>query len=444
MKRRTTMGKNTILYDFGKARRLVGSSLPKVLLYLSAAVLSFSFFSCSSDDDIVEGGVLNGQNDASHSTLSFTIAATRSISMYDTLVDGYVAATSAENKISSYRIYFFDSEKNTYIATFEPENFTPNDANDSVYSVSGKLSDGLVDTLSTTYKNTFKIVVIGNWGRGNYPAENDLTERTIEDLCNGKISGCKATFECPIITKNEEGESEENEEGELEDYLSNISIPVYGVQTYSDVTFTKGDTTKLGNISVLKAMAKVEVIDSTKSQTRNLYYPTIKSAKIIHYNKTGYCAPYGVSYPGDDLDGDGYPKDVNLIDGKNDDQIEGEDTLDMYYDDVNNKWVAYIPEYSNTNSNTGEGVDTCFIEIIAECADGSYDYTEYLSNPYRLDFCDYNADGTTAVNSERDIKRNYLYRFEVKFPKLYELGIEKDSEDVDYEWVSGWYVKKKK
>ncbi len=393
------MGDNSILPVFGKVKKLVCKSLPIALLCLSAAVLSFSFVSCTDDD--LEGmdvqKEMNGLNDASPVTLSFTLAATRS-----TLEDGYEDATSAENRIKSYKIFFFDSTDNTYIATFEPDKFTTTD--NVLYSVSGTLSETFVDSLSTVYNKSFKIVAIGNWE--TYPEESDFTQgtTTIENLCKGEVGSANAQFDCLKITSAEE--------------LSNISIPVYGVHTYSDVSFIQGQTTVLKDtISVLKAMAKVEVVDST-IPTRNYYYPTIKSARIIYYNAKGYCAPTGV-YSEENLDENGYSTALNLIGGANDTQIAGKDTLDMFYDEVNNKWVAYVPEYSNTG-----GVVKCHVEVMAQCVDeenDSYDYTEYLSNPYRMYFCEYNENGYTVSNSDYDLMRNHLYRFDVKFPKIYML-----------------------
>ncbi len=393
------MGKNTILYVLGKAKRLAWNSLSTALLCLSAAILSFSFVSCT--DDIEGEDVQNGLNEmdgTSEVTMSFNLAATRS-----TLGEGYVAATDYENRIKDYRIYFFDTDNNSFISTFIPDKFSKVDS--ISYSVTGKLSEGLADSLSSSsiYDGKFKIVVIGNWEA--YPEESDFTQgtTTIENLCTGAVGNSSdyAIFSCPKPDSLE---------------LDSVLIPVYGVHSYSDVTFIHGQTTVLEDtISMLKAMAKVEVVDSTIS-TRNFYYPTIKTAKIIHYNAKGYCAPAGVNSE-TDLTEDGYSKAVNLIGGVNDTQNEKTDTLDMFYDEEDGKWIAYVPEYSNS------GDDKCSIEIMAQCIDekndSTYDYTEYLSNPYKLYFCEYDEDGNTVSNSDYDLMRNHLYRFEVKFPKIY-------------------------
>ncbi|MCD8291675.1 MAG: hypothetical protein LUC91_09290 [Prevotella sp.] len=414
------MGKKTTLCIFSKSGNRSLYFLPTAVLCLSAAIMSFSFTSCTSDD--IDGADLqNNLNDSSQVTLNFKLAATRS-----TLGDGYVDATSIENNISSYRIYFFNSEDDTYIASFYPNDFSTED--NVTYSVSGTLRKTFVDSLSTIYNNKFNIVVIGNWD--TYPDDDDLTySTTIADICSGNVSTTDFTakFDCPKITSEEE--------------FQNIKIPVYGVHSYSDIVFSHGvPTTLTDNITMLKAMAKIEVADNTKSATRALYYPTIKSAKIIHYNSQGYCAPSGVNSE-DDLDEDGYSTEINLIGGANDTQEAETGILDMYYDEETDKWIAYVPEYSNTDDD----VDKCYIEIMAECVgdkDGDevndYDYTEYLSNPYKLYFCDYDEDGNVVTNTDRDLKRNHLYRFAVKFPKIYML----EAGDWDAS-VSEWHSKKR-
>ncbi|MCD8203033.1 MAG: hypothetical protein LUD48_05290 [Prevotella sp.] len=394
------MGKNTILYIFSKAKRPVWNSLPILLLCLSAAILSFSFASCS-NDDLDETDLQYNLNNVSQVPLNFKLSATRSISG-----EGYVDATTNENNISSYRIYFFNSEDDTYITAFYPDSISTSDT--VTYNVSGMLRKTFVDSLSTIYNNKFNIVVIGNWEA--YPEESDFIQgtTTIENLCKGEVGSSSdyAKFTCPNPDSFE---------------LNDVSIPVYGVHSYTDVSFGQ-NTTLVDSITMLKAMAKVEVVDSTIS-TRNLYYPNIKSAKIIHYNAKGYCAPSGVNSE-NDLDEDGYTITVNLIDDANDIQVAETDTLDMFYDEVNDKWIAYVPEYSNT----GDGVDKCLIEIIAECVgdkdgdvENDYDYTDYLSNPYKLYFCKYDEDGDIISDSDYDLKRNHLYRFSVRFPKIYML-----------------------
>ncbi len=390
--------------------------IPAALLCLFAAVLSFSLTSCSEDAD--EGDSLV---DATHATVTFTVN-TRSMTDDE---DG----SSDENTISDYRIYFFKTDK-TYIDTFTPTKVSPSD-DKSTYTITGRLEDSLVEKLEdvSTNNGSFTIVFLANWGDSNYPTDEKLVEgtTTIDNICtstDATTGVCNATYSAPTS-------------------FSSVKIPFYGVQTYTGQTFTKGQVNSLGTINLLRAMAKIEVVDITKKNTttRAIFYPTIKSAKIYRYNPTGFCAPSEV-YSQDSYEKDGtngyYVSTLHLVGGSNDGSNNVDennltpltmyqDVDNMYYDEEDGEyydtWVAYVPEYDNT---TGATIYPCYIELELECNNGdgtgdTYNYDEALKeygyDKVRIYFAE---DGETSSETPTyyDIHRNKLYRFKVTLPLL--------------------------
>ncbi len=398
--------------------------IPAALLCLFAAVLSFSLTSCSEDAD--EGDSLV---DATHATVTFTVN-TRSMTDDE---DG----SSDENTISDYRIYFFKSTDKTYIDTFTPTKVSPSDDN-ATYTITGKLEDSLVEKLedASTNNGSFTIVFLANWG-SNYPTDDKLeeSETTIEQICtstDATTGVCNATYNAPTT-------------------FSSVNMPFYGVQTYTGQTFTKGQVNSLGTINLLRAMAKIEVVDITKKNTttRAIFYPTIKSAKIYRYNPTGFCAPSEVYSQEDYIKDDTYGyyvstlhltgsnlsgSDNNNYNGNNVDEeipsldmYQYQDEDNMYYDEEDGEyydtWVAYVPEYDNT---TGATIYPCYIELELECNNGdgtgdTYNYDEALKeygyDKVRIYFAE---DGETSSETPTyyDIHRNKLYRFKVTLPLL--------------------------
>ncbi len=370
--------------------------LPTTLMFVLVTVISFSSISCSNDDEYGEDvNLAAGKIVSLHFNLSLQ-SLTRADGTRST-----EAGSSEENAISNYGIYFFDSD-NKYIATFSANSFTSSDEENTSYSVLGTVDATTIEKLGSS----FKIVVLANWD--TYPS---LVEgsTTIDDICSAET----AVFTCP--TK----------------FDAVPSIPFYGVHSYTGVTFDSDNGTTLdGSITLLRAMAKVEVIDKNIS-TRTDYYSTIKSAKIYHYNAIGFCAPTGV-YSQDDYgqgdDGDIYfVNSLHLVSGSNDSEQSGR-VLDLYQSDEST-WVAYIPEYSNSALSE----DNCYIELelennmdsyyIVELDDGSTVIANSSDNSFNLYFTEDGTSDATPIN----IQRNKIYRFNVTLIST----------------VKGWYTKKR-
>ncbi len=370
--------------------------LPTALMLLLVAVISFAFISCSNDDEYGEElNMAAGDAVSLHFNLSLQSL---------TRADGTRASengSKAENTISSSMIYFFDSD-NKYIDTFSADNLTSLNDEKSSYLVSGEVPDSIIKKLGSS----FKIVVLANWS--TYPSDLEAGTTTIDDICNAETAEftCSTTFETVP------------------------TIPFYGVHSYTNIAF--GNEAYLSDpITLLRAMAKIEVIDKNIS-TRADYLSTIKSAKIYHYNATGYCAPTGV-YSQDDYgqadDGDTYfVNTLHLVGGTNDSD-QSERVFNLYQSN-DSTWVAYIPEYENSSSSD----DNCYLELEFECEDEDegYDFTSTLSN------CDvyFSADGTSET-TPFNIQRNKIYRFKVTGQTVSSLDINETTAK------GGWYSKKR-
>ncbi len=416
-----------------KSYRMIAMSL----LSFFAVILAFSLTSCTEDADETDSLV-----DATHATLRFTVN-TRSIA------DDPEQGSIDENVLSTYRIYFFDNN-NKYIATFDPTQFSPSD-DMSTYTISGKIEDSVVNTLEVTNNGNFKIVMLANWPEANYPSDDVLTTNnaSIDDVCTGSNSSGTTigtpTFDCPESPAS--GDPDETPVLTIPE----DGIPFYGVHTYESQTFEKGKITTLESpIYLLRAMAKVEVVDVTKgTRESSPYYSTIKSAKICRYNAKGYCAPEGIDEQSkyESVDNGYYVNAVHLPytdNGNSTDNEESEDfpTLAMYHDEDDDTWVAYIPEYKNTIT-TGTYQYPCYIELELECndddTDNTYNYDNVLEeNGYDKVKIYFAEDGESSDETEYyDVQRNKLYRFNVTLPLIKEIQADNG--------VKGqfWFIKRK-
>ncbi len=437
--------------------------IPVALLSLLAVILSFSLTSCTEDADETDSLV-----DETQVTLRFTVN-TRNGNEGETY--GLEQGSIYENDISTYRIYFFGSNdqgmSSKYIATFTPTQFSPSD-DKSIYTISGKIDESLIEKLKDTEANdgscSFRILMLANWP--HYPDEyvlNNISQ--LVGICNGDIGN--PFYTCPT----------------LEDYNPVPSIPFYGVRLYKGVEFTKGDITTLdeysakgkdedgdNSIKLLRAMAKIEVVDVTRNnvvlddetlEKYSPYYPEITEATICRYNgstqATAYCPPLGVyDQSAYEYDEDiGYYTELYIhLDANDDANKVNEDnpslpTLDMYQQD-DYTWLAYIPEYRNTLT-TGTYKYPCYIKIKIKCnngdgTNGTYNYdkelVDYFSNDdYYSEYFSYSTNSSsglyedltlkipfaklnenTGEMEEYDIHRNVLYRFDITFPLILDVA----------------------
>ena len=124
----------------------------------------------------------------------------------------------------NYRFFFFDAQ-NRYLSAFQTVELIP-DGDDSdrskTYEVVGK-----TDKMPPA---NFKVVALANWP--SYPGKMTAGETTIEELCTAESS--RYTFSAPFALSRER------------------LIPMYGVKSCEEMTFTPGMLTHLGTVRLLR------------------------------------------------------------------------------------------------------------------------------------------------------------------------------------------------
>ncbi len=355
-------------------RRIIGFIEGMLLFFLTATSCERDYY----NDDVAGGGTIS---------VGLTIQ-TRSVGYHE----GYVVGSEWENYIDishgDYRIYFFTNDKNDETATDESQKnrliveFTPNDifsTDDGIYTT--YRASGEIDASIAKYSE-FKVVMLANWGEGNYPSADQIT---IDDVCD------KGLFDAFV-----------DNDGFASVPSEDLLIPFYGVREYAGVNWTMNRRTDLeGEISLLRAVAKVEVILNEESEIDGF-----DSIVLHRYNAQGYCAPKNV-YLRKDYDHDytwdsDFVGSLHLVGGKNDsDQTRRAITFQQGETLEGRKmWYAYVPEYDNTSFPT----DFAYIQANLS---GEEDNTAT-----RVYFANYD-DGAATGTADYDIRRNYLYRFTV-------------------------------
>ena len=169
------------------------------------------------------------------------------------------------------------------------------------------------------------------------------------------------------------------------------AIPMWGVKEVDVTPLYNRDRLDIGDISLLRAAAKIEVklCDKLKSEDT-----TINSATLKYYNQTGYVLPSGWSQ---------VPY-TQKLDQENCFRIYRHAALNMPFieDKETGDYYIYITEYDNINY-TGER-NKISIEFTVN---GEAKYFEDA-----ISFCEY-VDGAPVEDSHYNIVRNHIYEFEV-------------------------------
>ena len=176
------------------------------------------------------------------------------------------------------------------------------------------------------------------------------------------------------------------------DPSSEISaIPMWGVTTADVTLLLDGKNLDVGEISLLRAAAKVEVklCDKLKSGDTK-----INSATLKYYNQTGYVLPSGWSQV----------SATQRLDQEECFRIYRHAAVNMPFvrDEKSGDYYIYVTEYDNKNY-AGERN-----KISLEFKVGGED--KYFEDA--ISFCQY-ADGAPVENSHYNIVRNHIYEFEI-------------------------------
>ena len=171
------------------------------------------------------------------------------------------------------------------------------------------------------------------------------------------------------------------------------SIPMWGVKEVDVAPLYNRNRLDIGEISLLRAAAKIEVKLCDKLKKDGT---TINSATLKYYNQTGYVLPSGWSQV----------TDTQKLDQENCFRIYRHAALNMPFikDKETGDYYIYITEYDNINY-TGER-NKISIEFMVN---GEAKYFEDA-----ISFCEY-RDGAPVEDedSHYNIVRNHIYEFEV-------------------------------
>lgn len=350
-------------------------------LYIGACLLAFVCFACT--DEMEADGNSKERSVKLQLQLSLPMDASARTTR---MKSGFEAGSKYENYINfndenSYRIYFFSTDDN-YIARFIPSKTVMAEATEyTLYSVEGEVPE---DVLRRASNNTmdFKIVVLANWEKYKEPKAGSI----LETICNADWAQFK------ILKPFELGKED--------------LIPFYGVNEYEDVPVQYGGTITLEeSIPLLRAMAKVEVVLNTEEMS-------FSDVTLHGYNSKGYCAPRNGAYPPNGHIG------LHLIGGQNDEGSINK-TIPFLQTQSNNTWIAYVPEYDNSDED-----NAAYIELRFDIQ------TETDEKDFVIHFAD---DQTDIEKTSFDITRNHLYRFNVTIDPKGNLAVEVNDWEEKYE-----------
>lgn len=211
---------------------------------------------------------------------------------------------------------------------------------------------------------------------------------------------------CGEVTPNQSDPTDQSHLSQLSyDYkAANVKdgsqlIPMWGVIT-PNITLEKGKQQDLGQIDLLRAMAKVEIkLDKAISGTY-----TITSATLTKYNTSGYCLPAGYASVNETTELEQETGTNPAIDTFHPYQTTDNTGTDLPFviskEDGKTAWL-YIPEYDNLTNST----DAATISLTV--SDGTTTNTVTGT----LEFKDY--ENGTATGDAHNIVRNHIYRYTV-------------------------------
>ena len=170
------------------------------------------------------------------------------------------------------------------------------------------------------------------------------------------------------------------------------SIPMWGVKEVELTPLEGSQRWDIGDISLLRAAAKVEVKLSDALKNKST---TITSATLKYYNQTGYVLPSG-----------GMTKEKT-------ESLDQEECVRVYRhaavnlpfikDETTGSYYVYVTEYDNIN-NSGERN-----KISLTCTVGNKEKTFEDA----ISFCRYDGNGLPVENSHYNIVRNHIYEFTI-------------------------------
>lgn len=346
----------------------------------TAAVAAVALGSCSDDMSVQPE---NNDSKAETMTISFRVATptagmSRAEDSQGSYEDGEELESTIDFNSKSFRIYFFDTDKKIITEWKDPVNTQIlTGASYSLYTFTGNVPEIL------KLHKRFYVMVMANWPKYPDTQNINLSGMTINDIVTAKWAQFNVFDNFKLSV----------EEGRL--------IPLYGLAAFESLTFVEDETCDLGEINLLRAVAKVEVIVDVSAGV------TLKNPPVIHgINPSGFCAPLGEYGAGNNWDTD-YVTAIHLPSGNDNDPNTMNIKKEMFLA-RDNKWIAYLPEFRNI------GIEENFSRIELPF--------NHLEEPFVLNFAKY-ENGQTDNTDRYDIRRNDLYRFYVS-GNIYEMQVD--------------------
>lgn len=196
---------------------------------------------------------------------------------------------------------------------------------------------------------------------------------------------------------------------QLDPASENGAIPMWGVKEVDLTPLLNMESQDIGEISLLRAAAKIEVMlsDNLKNEGRTV----INSATLKYYNQTGYSLPSGWSQA----------TDTKTLDQENCFRVYRHAAVNLPFikDEKTGNYFVYVTEYDNINYS--EERNKISLEFTID--------EEVKLFEEAISFCDY-TDGKPQEGSDYNIVRNHIYEFEI-------LNIAGDNIILEYE-VADW------
>ena len=179
---------------------------------------------------------------------------------------------------------------------------------------------------------------------------------------------------------------------QLDPAAEDASIPMWGVKETSVAPLINIQRLDLGDISLLRAAAKIEVKLAGKLKEKKI---TINSATLKYYNQTGYCLPSGWSQV----------PDTKNLDQENCVRVyrHAAVNLPLIKDEKTDDYYVYVTEYDNINYSSERNKISLEFNINGE--------NKYYEDA--ISFCQY-SEGSPVENSNYNIVRNHIYEFEIQ------------------------------
>ena len=168
-------------------------------------------------------------------------------------------------------------------------------------------------------------------------------------------------------------------------------IPMWGVKTIANFTLTPGSLSDFGSISLLRAMAKIEVTwEATSNFAKNGY--TINSVGLNKYNTKGNLKP---SYSGTEPENTTDYK-INAINSL---ASPPDASGLLFFKASNNSYVIYIPEYENPEEEDSDDV-VIWLDILDKNGNS-------ISSSL-------NETHGSITMTDMDLVRNHWYKYIIK------------------------------